>query len=40
MSQFHQAYRHDAIVSPVVRLLPQTQKLIILGQSKRPKEQP
>lgn len=40
MSQFHQAYRHDAIVSPVVRLLPWIHNLSILGQSKRPKEQP
>lgn len=35
MRQFYEAYRHDGIVSPLVRLLPWSHHLVILGQSKR-----
>ena len=38
MRQFHEAYRNDAIVSPLVAQLPWSHHLIILGQSKRPEE--
>ena len=38
MKQFYEAYRHDAIVSPLVRLLPWSHHLVILGQSKRAEE--
>ena len=38
MRQFYEAYRDDAIVSPLVRQLPWTQNMIILNQSKRPEE--
>jgi predicted nuclease of restriction endonuclease-like (RecB) superfamily len=38
MRQFYEAYQGDAIVSPLVRLLPWTHNLIILSQSKRPEE--
>jgi predicted nuclease of restriction endonuclease-like (RecB) superfamily len=34
MRQFYEAYRHDEKVSPLVRQLPWTHNLIILGQSK------
>ena len=38
MKQFYEAYRNESIVSPLVRQLPWTHNLIILGQSKRPEE--
>jgi predicted nuclease of restriction endonuclease-like (RecB) superfamily len=38
MRQFFEAYRDDRKVSPLVRQLPWTHHLIILGQSKRPEE--
>lgn len=38
MRQFYETYQGDAIVSPLVRLLPWTHNLIILSQSKRPEE--
>ena len=38
MRQFYEAYRDAPIVSPLVRQLPWTHNLIILGQSKRPEE--
>lgn len=38
MRQFYETYEGDAIVSPLVTLLPWTHNLIILGQSKSPAE--
>lgn len=38
MRQFYEAYRDDENVSPLVRQIPWTHNLIILGQSKRPEE--
>jgi predicted nuclease of restriction endonuclease-like (RecB) superfamily len=38
MKQFFEAYRGDEKVSPLVRQLPWTHHLIILGQSKSPEE--
>ncbi len=38
MRQFYEAYQLDPIVSPLVRLLPWSHHLIILGQSKRQEE--
>ena len=38
MKQFYEAYRDAAIVSALLRQLPWTHHLIILGQSKRPEE--
>jgi predicted nuclease of restriction endonuclease-like (RecB) superfamily len=38
MRQFFEAYRDDEKVAPLVRLLPWTHHLIILGQTKRPEE--
>jgi len=38
MRQFFEAYQGDEKVSPLVRQLPWTHHLIILGQSKRPEE--
>jgi predicted nuclease of restriction endonuclease-like (RecB) superfamily len=38
MKQFYETYRNDAIVAPLVRQLPWTHNLMILGQSKRPEE--
>jgi predicted nuclease of restriction endonuclease-like (RecB) superfamily len=38
MKQFYEAYRDQAIVSALLRQLPWTHHLIILGQSKRPEE--
>lgn len=38
MRQFYEIYRNDQIVSPLVRQLPWTHNLIILGQSKHPEE--
>lgn len=38
MRQFYEAYKGDAIVSPLARQLPWTHNLIILNQSKRPEE--
>jgi len=38
MKQFYEAYRQEPIVSPLVRQLPWSHHLIILGQSKRPEE--
>lgn len=38
MLQFYRAYRAEEKVSPLVRQLPWTHHLIILGQSKRPEE--
>lgn len=38
MRQFYDSYRNDEKVSPLVRQLPWTHNLIILGQSKRPEE--
>ena len=38
MRQVYEAYREDPIVSALLRQLPWTHNLIILGQSKRPEE--
>jgi predicted nuclease of restriction endonuclease-like (RecB) superfamily len=38
MRQFYETYQDDQIVSPLVRQLPWTHNLIILGRSKRPEE--
>jgi len=38
MRQFYEAYRDDEKVSALLRQLPWTHNLIILGQSKRPEE--
>lgn len=38
MRQFFEAYRDAPKLSPLVRVLPWTHNLIILGQSKRPEE--
>lgn len=38
MKQFYEAYCSDQIVSPLVRQLPWSHHLIILGQSRRPEE--
>ena len=38
MKQFYEAYRADSIVSALLRQLPWTHHLIILGQTKRPEE--
>lgn len=38
MRQFFEAYRNDPKLSPLVRVLPWTFNLVILGQSKRPEE--
>lgn len=38
MRQFYDLYRNDKKVSPLVRQLPWTQNIIILGQSKSPEE--
>ena len=38
MRQLYETYRHDEKVSPLVRQLPWTHNLIILGQSKRAEE--
>ena len=38
MRQFFAAYRDDPKLSPLVRVLPWTHNLIVLGQSKRPEE--
>ncbi|MDF0731487.1 PDDEXK nuclease domain-containing protein [Pseudomonas entomophila] len=38
MRQFYEAYRYDGVVSPLVRQLPWTHNMIILGQSKRVEE--
>lgn len=38
MRQFYDLYADDAIVSPLVTLLPWTHNLIIISQSKRPEE--
>ena len=38
MRQFYETYRHDPIVSPLVRQLPWTHNMIILSQSKHPEE--
>lgn len=38
MKQFYEAYKDNQIVSPLVRQLPWSHHLIILGQSKRPEE--
>jgi len=38
MRQFFEAYKGDEKVSPLVRQLPWTHPLLILGQSKRPEE--
>lgn len=38
MKQFYEAYRDEATVSALLRQLPWTHHLIILGQSKRPEE--
>jgi predicted nuclease of restriction endonuclease-like (RecB) superfamily len=38
MRQFHETYRDDQNVAPLVRQLPWTHNLIILGQAKRPEE--
>lgn len=38
MRQFYDAYRDDEKVSPLVRQLPWTHNLLILGKSKRPEE--
>jgi len=38
MKQFYEAYREEPIVSPLVRQLPWSHHLVILGQSKRQEE--
>ena len=38
MRQFYETYQGDQIVAPLVRQLPWSHNLIILGQSKRPEE--
>jgi predicted nuclease of restriction endonuclease-like (RecB) superfamily len=38
MKQFYEVYRDDAKLAPLVRALPWTHNLLILGQSKRPEE--
>lgn len=38
MRQFFEAYRNESKLSPLVRVLPWTHNLIILGQSKRAEE--
>ncbi|KAB5624505.1 DUF1016 domain-containing protein [Pseudomonas putida] len=38
MRQFFEAYRHDEVNSPLVRQLPWTHNMIILGQSRRVEE--
>ena len=38
MRQFYQTYQGDEKVAPLVRQLPWTHNLIILGQSRRPEE--
>lgn len=38
MKQFYEAYKTDSIVSALLRQLPWTHHLIILGQTKRPEE--
>ncbi|MGY4492790.1 PDDEXK nuclease domain-containing protein [Pseudomonas sp. TE3610] len=38
MRQFYKTYHQDELVAPLVRQLPWTHNLIILGQSKRPEE--
>jgi predicted nuclease of restriction endonuclease-like (RecB) superfamily len=38
MRQFYQTYQGDEKVAPLVRQLPWTHNLVILGQSKRPEE--
>jgi predicted nuclease of restriction endonuclease-like (RecB) superfamily len=38
MRQFYETYKADAIVSPLVTLLPWTHNLIIFSQSRRPEE--
>ncbi|KAB2836426.1 MAG: DUF1016 domain-containing protein [Candidatus Brocadia sp.] len=38
MRQFFETYRHDKKVSPLVRQLPWTHNLLILGRCKRPEE--
>lgn len=38
MRQFFVAYRDDPKLSPLVRVLPWTHNLVVLGQSKRPEE--
>lgn len=38
MRQFHECYRHNAIVSPLVSQLPWTHHLLILSYSKRDEE--
>ncbi|HEX4268788.1 MAG TPA: DUF1016 N-terminal domain-containing protein [Steroidobacteraceae bacterium] len=38
MRQFYETYRHEQKVAPLVRQLPWSHNLIILGESKRPEE--
>jgi DUF1016 N-terminal domain len=38
MKQFYEIYQGDSIVSPLIRQLPWSHHLIILGQSKRREE--
>jgi predicted nuclease of restriction endonuclease-like (RecB) superfamily len=38
MKQFYETYRDEAIVAPLVRQLPWTHNLMVLGQGKRPEE--
>jgi predicted nuclease of restriction endonuclease-like (RecB) superfamily len=38
MKQFYEVYRDESKLAPLVRLLPWTHNLLILGQSKRPEE--
>ena len=38
MKQFYEVYRDELKLAPLVRLLPWTHNLLILGQSKRPEE--
>ena len=38
MGQFYETYRDSQIVAPLVRQLPWSHHLVILGQSKRPEE--
>lgn len=38
MKQFYEMYRDEAKLAPLVRVLPWTHNLLIMGQSKRPEE--
>ena len=38
MRQFYETYRHEEKVAPLVRQLPWSHNIVILGQTKRPEE--